>query len=258
VIEYRARHADGSWRWMEARGNNQLDEPAVDGLVVNSRDITERKERQQQLRVFDRVLRHNLRNDMNVIRGEATVVHDEASNEIADRAERIVETSDQLLRTAEEEREISALLRKTPRRGTVTVGPLLRDVASSIRSDYPGATITVNCPDEAVMQATRRFGRAIDELITNAIIHNDAQSPEVDVSVTQADRTTRVEVADNGPPIPEREKDVLMKPTDRTPVNHTTGLGLWLVKLIVSRSGGTLTFDENPPTGNVVGVNLQR
>ena len=46
-----------------------------------------------------------------------------------------------------------------------------------------------------------------------------------------------------------------MKPTDRTPVNHTTGLGLWLVKLIVSRPGGTLTFDENSPTGNVV-VNL--
>jgi PAS domain S-box-containing protein len=49
VVEYRARHADGSWRWLEANGNNQLDNPAVEGYVVNSRDISERKEREQEL-----------------------------------------------------------------------------------------------------------------------------------------------------------------------------------------------------------------
>jgi PAS domain S-box-containing protein len=48
-IEYRARHADGSWRWMEARGNNQLDNSAVGGYIINSRDITERKRREREL-----------------------------------------------------------------------------------------------------------------------------------------------------------------------------------------------------------------
>jgi PAS domain S-box-containing protein len=48
-IEYRARHADGSWHWMEARGNNQLDNPAIEGYAVNSSDITDRKEREQEL-----------------------------------------------------------------------------------------------------------------------------------------------------------------------------------------------------------------
>jgi PAS domain S-box-containing protein len=49
VAEFRARHADGSWRWLEARGNNQLDNPAVEGYVVNQRDVTERKEREREL-----------------------------------------------------------------------------------------------------------------------------------------------------------------------------------------------------------------
>ena len=48
-IEYRARHADGSWRWFEARGSRQFDNPAVEGYVINSRDITSRKERNQKL-----------------------------------------------------------------------------------------------------------------------------------------------------------------------------------------------------------------
>jgi PAS domain S-box-containing protein len=52
VTVYRARHADGSWRWMEGRGNNQLDNPAVEGYVINSRDITKRKEREQGLEQY--------------------------------------------------------------------------------------------------------------------------------------------------------------------------------------------------------------
>ncbi|MFY4815672.1 PAS domain S-box protein [Haloarcula sp. AONF1] len=52
VVEYRARRADGSWCWLEAHGNNQLDNPAVEGYVVNSRDITEWKKREQELSLF--------------------------------------------------------------------------------------------------------------------------------------------------------------------------------------------------------------
>jgi diguanylate cyclase (GGDEF)-like protein/PAS domain S-box-containing protein len=48
-MELRMRHADGSWRVFEATGNNLLDDPSVNGIVVNSRDITERKAFEEQL-----------------------------------------------------------------------------------------------------------------------------------------------------------------------------------------------------------------
>ncbi|WP_257628604.1 PAS domain S-box protein [Haloplanus salinarum] len=48
-IQYRARNADGTWHWMESNGSDQLTNPAVEGYVVTSRDITDRKERQQEL-----------------------------------------------------------------------------------------------------------------------------------------------------------------------------------------------------------------
>ena len=48
--EFRARHADGSWRTLEAIAKNLLDDPAVGGVVVNYRDITERKTLEEQLR----------------------------------------------------------------------------------------------------------------------------------------------------------------------------------------------------------------
>ena len=46
-LEYRFRHADGSWRWLESVGTYLVDDPAVGGMVVNSRDVTERKQRQE-------------------------------------------------------------------------------------------------------------------------------------------------------------------------------------------------------------------
>jgi diguanylate cyclase (GGDEF)-like protein/PAS domain S-box-containing protein len=42
-IEYRVRHADGDWRWVEGVVGNLLQDPAVRGVVLNIRDITERK-----------------------------------------------------------------------------------------------------------------------------------------------------------------------------------------------------------------------
>jgi PAS domain S-box-containing protein len=52
--EFRFRHKDGSWRWMESVGTYLLDDPAVGGVVVTSRDVTERKEAEERLRRSER------------------------------------------------------------------------------------------------------------------------------------------------------------------------------------------------------------
>jgi diguanylate cyclase (GGDEF)-like protein/PAS domain S-box-containing protein len=49
-IEVRLRHADGSWHWHEAQGRNLLADPAIGALVVNQRDISERKILEEELR----------------------------------------------------------------------------------------------------------------------------------------------------------------------------------------------------------------
>jgi len=49
VIEYRSRHKDGSFLWIEAIGMNLLDEPSVEAIVWNYRDVTERKRLEQEV-----------------------------------------------------------------------------------------------------------------------------------------------------------------------------------------------------------------
>ncbi|MUV85864.1 PAS domain S-box protein [Natronomonas sp. CBA1123] len=60
TVEYRFRHKSGDWRYIESRGANRLDDPDIEGFVVNSRDISERRETERRLRrerdLTDRIL----------------------------------------------------------------------------------------------------------------------------------------------------------------------------------------------------------
>jgi diguanylate cyclase (GGDEF)-like protein/PAS domain S-box-containing protein len=49
TFEYRLRHRDGSWRVLESTASNLLGQPAVAGIVLNSRDITDRKQAEEKL-----------------------------------------------------------------------------------------------------------------------------------------------------------------------------------------------------------------
>jgi PAS domain S-box-containing protein len=49
TVELRIEHGDGGWRILEAKGRSLLDDPAVEGILINARDITERVEREREL-----------------------------------------------------------------------------------------------------------------------------------------------------------------------------------------------------------------
>ena len=256
AVDIRNYRRDGTEFW------NHLEIAPVrdtNGGVVNwigfQQDVTERKERQQQLDVLDRVLRHNIRNDMNVIRGQAEIIQAKTAGDLTTAAEQIVDTSNQLMSMADKEREITELLRGDPTHEEIDLRPLLHHVASTAKAEHPEATVTVDCPAGTTVRATTRFAEALDELVTNGITHDDS-SPDVGISVTETDDTVRIEVADTGPPIPEMERELLEGLTNQTPLYHGSGLGLWLVRLIVSRSGGTIACETTDSVGNVVRVEL--
>jgi PAS domain S-box-containing protein len=251
--------ADGTEFW------NNLEIAPVrddDGEVINyigfQQDITERIERQRQLRKIDRVLRHNLNNDLNVVQGMAELIRSEVGSPLVEYADRIIETSDSLLETMDKERRITSLLSEEPQPTTVALLPTLETVVERYREAYPAATVELNAPEDVTVRATTQLETALAELLDNALEHNDSDAPTAAVSVTTGPDAVTVEISDDGPGIPEMEAAIVTDGEVETPLSHGKGMGLWLVQLIVRRSGGTLEFVDGETAGSTVAITLAR
>jgi len=59
TLEFRFRHKDGSWHYLEAVGQSHLDDSEIAGVVINSRDVTDRKVAEAGLRELESQLRHS-------------------------------------------------------------------------------------------------------------------------------------------------------------------------------------------------------
>lgn len=222
------------------------------GYVALVRDISDREARIRQIEVLDRVLRHNLTNKMQVIEGAAEMIRQAPSESATEHADKIIETGDDLLESIEKERLITRYLRDPTEPRQVSLVTLVRRAVGEASAEYPRADLRVDLPDSATATATAAAGQAIDELIENAIVHSDEETPRVTVTVENLDETVCVSVADDGPGIPRMERDVLTQRGELDPLYHGSGLGLWQVNLIVTQADGRLEFAENEPRGSIV------
>lgn len=216
------------------------------------RDVTDRQTREQRLTVLNRVLRHNVRNELDVVLAHADRVDDETLRAgIRDSATALVDLSEKA-REAEEVMQASTELPEP-----VDVVAVAKSVTEQYRAGAPESEITLSCPGELTISSHESVVRnLLSELVDNAVRHTDGSAPRVEISVrSRDDATAEIAVADDGPGIPEREREILTGGTE-TPLEHGYGVGLWTVKWAVTQLGGELAFEANDPDGSVVTVRL--
>lgn len=256
-IEYRVDPAQDYATWVWVRGTPIVEGGAVTRIVGFSRDITDRRQRERQLAVMENLLRHNLRNDMTTILGNAELIADR-SDETETRAETIVRVAESLLDSADKQRQIIGLLTSNcvPRR--FDLARIVEGEVEALRDSFPAATITTSLPPSAAVTALEEISLAVIELIENAIRYAETDQPTVEVGVEVDGESVVLTIADECPPIPESEFRVLSGDREMDEIYHTTGLGLWLTHWVVELSDGRIEFDRAETTGNTVRVVLPR
>jgi len=151
------------------------------------------------------------------------------------------------------------VLSDPPETEPVDVARAVEAVAAEIADAFPEASVTVSTPDGTVhASATTWIDRAIDELVRNAIVHHDRESPTVEITVTAAEDTVTVTITDDGPGLTGMNRDVLETGEAVDALYHGSGLGLWLVYWVVQQSGGDAAVRDATPRGTVVTVTLPR
>ncbi|MFC7324586.1 ATP-binding protein [Halorubrum rutilum] len=256
-VETRHPHRDGSlldiryWAAPLRDGDG-----GFTGATYVATDVGERKRREQRLTVLNRVLRHNIRNDVNVVTGhlEALAAERPDGDPHVEAMERrlsgIVDLSDAARRVE----RLQASDDEAGRRA-FELSELVADRVEEFAAAHPDAAFDIDAPDGVEAVAHELLPYALDNLLENAAEHC-APSPRVRVTVRAERDGALVTVDDDGPGLPTHEREVLTR-ADETQLTHSTGVGLWLVRWIVRASGGELRVDGNDLGGTAVTVALR-
>lgn len=212
----------------------------------------------EQLQVLHRIFRHNIRNELTVIHGYAELLLDRTELDRTEQwAHGILESSGDLLETSEKLGIVNEVDFAAGVNEPVDLVPILEDEVSALRSTYPAATIEVDLPDRLVVSANPSIQYAIREALQNAMDHHPAPEPDrrIDVTTNETLGEVTLEIADNGTGIHRDEIEPVLLGTE-TPLDHGSGIGLWIITWICESVGGTATFDAGD--GTTVSMTLEK
>ncbi|WP_267162630.1 PAS domain S-box protein [Halovenus salina] len=237
---------------------------AVDGdlqrFIIIESDITELKAREQRLEVMNRVIRHNLRNDLNVVTGNISLLLSELESEQGRaHAKRAQSKIEDLLALSEKARIANRIVETTTdeqKHSKASISVVVESVVSDLRDEYPEATLRSDI-EESVPVPEGPLEICLRELVTNAIVHDESQ-PEVSItaeSSTTHDAMVEIDIADDGPGIPKVERQTLERGHE-TDLEHSSSLGLWLVHWVVTFLGGELQIVEAGEDGSTVRIRM--
>lgn len=209
------------------------------GAMLSLRDVTERELREQRLAVLNRVLRHNLRNQADVVKANAESLGDGDS-----RVDSIIEAADSIAALGQRARRIDQYVSESPENTTVDLSGLVGRVLETIETET-GVSVSVEVSDSArIVTNKRALESALESALENAVAYADSA---ISVTVTERSGGYLFRVVDDGPGIPEWELDSLDEATE-TALEHSTGIGLWQLKWAVITLNGDLSFDTDGGT----------
>lgn len=231
----------------------------VTAYVAIQTDISDRIELEERLSVVNRILRHDIRSAVSVIRGNAELALN-SHGDVDVMLETIRTEANRLHRIGENTRYVESVWGDAEKQTQVVdLAEIVPANAHGCRNEYPEAKVTFDVPDSAPVWAPKSLDEALSELCSNAVVHNDAEKARVAITVTYppGEDEATIAVADNGPGIARAEVDPLEQGLESS-LEHSSGLGLWVVHWIVEASGGELEFAENDPKGSIVRIRLPK
>jgi PAS domain S-box-containing protein len=267
-VEYRSRAKDGSWRDLEARGHNLINNSAVGGILIHVRDNTRTKEAQRQLLRYERLaaigqtasgLAHEIRNPLAIISTTVHLLKSQVSQGAAQAdLEGILKQVERLKTLVNETLERSKV--EAPELSQAPSSELMDRALEAAKIRFGQASSRFETykdyaqPDPKILADLSQMERVLVNLILNAF-----QAMGSDGAITLRTKEEGgflvLEVADNGPGIPAPELPKIFEPFFSTK-DQGSGLGLWICKSIVEEHGGSLQVGNLKPRGAAFSLRL--
>lgn len=261
-VELRNYRKDGTEFWNQVTLAPIPDDSGVTYYVGFQQDITERKQYEQELKEqrdslesLNAMVRHDIRNDLQLTLSSLELLGMHVGAEGQDHLQTAIESTEQAIRLTNSAREIAdVLLQSGTTRQPIPLAEILTEEIADLRETNSNAEIRIDgtLPQVAV-QADEMLPSLFRNILSNAIQHSDNPSPTVVVSASvstapedsQLDGpSVSVRITDDGPGIPPENRDKIFEKGKKGTDSDGTGIGLYLVKRLVEGYDGRIAVES--------------
>ena len=223
------------------------------GTVYLFRDVSQYIRTQQRHQVLNRLFRHNIRTQTNLITGYADLAK---TGDLEDNISRIKSSAEQIERFSTKTREILSVFdREYASPNPAQLSTVIDTAIERTRAQYPSIAVEME-PIPGDVYVDDSLKTVFEQILSNAAEHVETAEPTVAIATDTDGTEISIEFTDNGPGISSYEQRVLEQ-GEENPLEHGSGLGLWLIKWGTEVVGGEIEL-RNTDRGATVQVDVPR
>ncbi|ELZ30840.1 multi-sensor signal transduction histidine kinase [Halogeometricum pallidum JCM 14848] len=228
-------------------------------VIDHERELTHERER---LEFFNRLVRHNLLNSLNVVRARVEMLEGAVDPEAATHLETVETRTDEMIDLVGKVRTLMRAVDETDERDLEPT-----DLGTALGAEVERTRRAFDCAEFDVGKSVAGAGtvladdlltEAFENLLVNAVQHNDKETPRVWVDVETSERETTVRIADNGPGVDDEVRAQMFEKGRKGLKSNGTGFGLYLTREIIESYGGEIRVEDRDPEGTVFSISLPR
>ncbi len=200
-----------------------------------------------QFELMNSILRHDILNRMMIVRSRANFIAEQTDGDVAEYADTIVTQSDDIADQVERTRALlDALSGQERDLGTTSLADAVAETVASLRSTREGVELRMDVPEDATVLADETLVDVVGNVLSNAVEHNDSETPRIEVTTERTDSYVDLRVADNGPGVSDEVKDTIFR-RDETGLHEDgtgSGFGLFFVSAMLDDFGGDVWVED--------------